>query len=51
VQSVSADHAIKLAGIILCELNLDAVRRLGDSLNGIAKQQLNVSEMISQDLT
>jgi hypothetical protein len=42
MQSVSADHAIELAHTILCELNLDDVRRLGDSLNGIAKEQLNV---------
>jgi hypothetical protein len=49
MQSVSADHAIELAHTILRELNLGAVRRLCDSLNGIAKKQLNLPEMIPQD--
>jgi hypothetical protein len=51
MQSVSADHAIELVHTILCELNLGAVRRLGDSLNGIAKKDFDLPEMISQDLT
>jgi len=51
MQSISADYAIELARAILCELNLRAVRRLSDSLNGIAKKQLGLSEMILQDLT
>jgi hypothetical protein len=51
MQSVSADHAIELAHTILCELDLDAVRRLGDSLNGIAKKNFDLPEMIPQDLT
>jgi len=51
MQSVSADYAIELAHAILCELNLHAVRRLSDSLNGIAKKQLDLFEMILQDLT
>ena len=51
MQSVSADHAIELAHTILRELNLGAVRRLGDSLNGIAKKDFDLAEMIPQDLT
>jgi hypothetical protein len=51
MQSVSADHTIELAHTILCELNLGAVRRLRDSLNSIAKKQLDLPEMIPQDLT
>jgi hypothetical protein len=51
MKTVSADHAIELAHAILCELNLCAVRGLGDPLNGIAKKQLHISEMIPQDLT
>jgi hypothetical protein len=51
MQSVSADHAIELAHTILCELNPSAVRTLSDSLNGIAKKQFDLPEMILQDLT
>src|SRR5262249_38995607 len=51
MKPVSADHAIELAHTILCELNLCAVCRLVDSLNGIVKQQLDVPEMVPQDLT
>lgn len=51
MKPVSADHAIELAHTILGELNLGAVCRLGDSLNGIAKQKLDIPDMIFQDLT
>src|SRR5262245_45171472 len=46
MKPVSADHASELAHTILCELNLCAGCRLGDSLNGIAKKQLDIPEMI-----
>src|SRR5262249_9500489 len=51
MESVSADHQIKFTYAILCELNLYAVRRLPDSLNGVAKKQLDIAEMIPQNLT
>jgi len=51
MKPVSADHAIELAHAILRELNLGAVRSLRDGLNGIAKKQLDIPEMIPQDLT
>jgi hypothetical protein len=51
MKPVSADHAIELAHAIRCELNLCAAGGLGDPLNGVAKQQLDIPEMIPQDLT
>jgi hypothetical protein len=51
MKTVSADHAIELAHAIFRELNPRAVRGLGDPLNGIAKKQLHIPEMIPQDLT
>ena len=50
MEPVSTDHHIKLTRGVLCELNLRAVRGLSDSLNGIAKKQLDVPEMVPQDL-
>jgi hypothetical protein len=51
MKPVRTDHQIKRAHAILGELNLGAVRRLGDCLNGVAKKQLDIPEMIPQDLT
>src|SRR5262249_41376530 len=51
MKTVSADHAVERARAILGELNLGAVRGLGDPLNAIAKKQLHIPELIPQDLT